>query len=216
MSMPATAAQTPLSRSAEPSMEEILASIRKIIADDQKSLERKLEAQAPVVTETEMAVPSASDNDDAGERAEAYAALDDEAVAAPVYAVPVETLAPQLMDLPPVIAPQPVAVSAPVVHESVMPVIDLPPPVMPAPQAAARPVSYGLGQGLLSDESAGVASASFQTLAHTVFSQNARTLDDLVKDMLKPMLATWLNENLPSLVERLVRAEIERVARGGN
>jgi cell pole-organizing protein PopZ len=33
--------------------------------------------------------------------------------------------------------------------------------------------------------------------------------------MLKPMLKTWLEENLPSLVERLVRAEIERVSRGG-
>jgi cell pole-organizing protein PopZ len=47
-----------------------------------------------------------------------------------------------------------------------------------------------------------------------VLSQNARTLDDLVKDMLRPMLKSWLDDNLPGLVERLVRAEIERVSRG--
>ena len=51
--------------------------------------------------------------------------------------------------------------------------------------------------------------------AHTVLTQNARTLEDLVKDMLRPMLKGWLDENLPPMVERLVRAEIERVSRGG-
>ena len=44
--------------------------------------------------------------------------------------------------------------------------------------------------------------------------QNARTLEDLVRDMLRPMLKSWLDDNLPSVVERLVRAEIERVSRG--
>jgi len=57
-------------------------------------------------------------------------------------------------------------------------------------------------------------SSAFNMLAHTVLSNNARTLEDLVKEMLKPMLKGWLDENLPALVERLVRAEIERVARG--
>jgi len=33
--------------------------------------------------------------------------------------------------------------------------------------------------------------------------------------MLRPMLKSWLDDNLPSLVERLVRSEIERVSRGG-
>jgi hypothetical protein len=34
-----------------------------------------------------------------------------------------------------------------------------------------------------------------------------------MKEMLRPMLKAWLDDNLPSLVERLVRAEIERVTR---
>jgi cell pole-organizing protein PopZ len=48
-----------------------------------------------------------------------------------------------------------------------------------------------------------------------VLSDNARTLEDIVKEMMRPMLRGWLEENLPGLVERIVRAEIERVARGG-
>jgi uncharacterized protein len=56
--------------------------------------------------------------------------------------------------------------------------------------------------------------AAFNSLAHTVLVQNARTLEDLVKEMLRPMLKTWLDDNLPGMVERLVRAEIERVSRG--
>ncbi len=54
-----------------------------------------------------------------------------------------------------------------------------------------------------------------QLLAHTVLSNNARTLEDLVKEMLRPMLKSWLDDNLPGLVERIVKAEIERVSRGG-
>jgi cell pole-organizing protein PopZ len=40
-----------------------------------------------------------------------------------------------------------------------------------------------------------------------------QTVEDLMKEMLRPMLKAWLDDNLPSLVERLVRAEIERVTR---
>jgi len=45
-------------------------------------------------------------------------------------------------------------------------------------------------------------------------ANNARTLEDLVKEMLRPMLKSWLDDNLPGLVERIVKAEIERVSRG--
>ena len=56
--------------------------------------------------------------------------------------------------------------------------------------------------------------SAFNTLAHTVIGQNARTLEDLVKEMLRPLLKSWLDDNLPGLVDRIVRAEIERVSRG--
>jgi cell pole-organizing protein PopZ len=48
-------------------------------------------------------------------------------------------------------------------------------------------------------------------LAQTVLVENARTLKDLVREMLRPMLKSWLDDNLPTLVERLVLAEIERM-----
>ena len=68
--------------------------------------------------------------------------------------------------------------------------------------------------GLISHATAAAVDSAFNTLANTVLGQNARTLEDLVKEMLRPMLKSWLDDNLPGLVERIVRAEIERVARG--
>jgi cell pole-organizing protein PopZ len=59
-----------------------------------------------------------------------------------------------------------------------------------------------------------VLDSAFNSLAHTVLGNNARTLEDLVKEMLRPMLKGWLDDNLPTMVERIVRAEIERVSRG--
>lgn len=67
---------------------------------------------------------------------------------------------------------------------------------------------------LLSPRTTAAVDSAFNSLTHTVLTQNPRTLEDLVRDMLKPMLKAWLDDNLPDLVERLVRAEIERVSRG--
>jgi uncharacterized protein len=67
---------------------------------------------------------------------------------------------------------------------------------------------------LLSEDATASVASAFGSLAHTVMAQNARTLDDLVREMLRPMLKAWLDDNLPNIVERLVRAEIERVSRG--
>lgn len=69
---------------------------------------------------------------------------------------------------------------------------------------------------LLSPRTTAAVDTAFNSLAaHTVLSQNPRTLEDLVRDMLRPMLKAWLDANLPDIVERLVRAEIERVSRRG-
>jgi len=69
-------------------------------------------------------------------------------------------------------------------------------------------------RALLSSLTSAAVETAFNTLAHTVLVQNARTLEDLVREMLRPLLKTWLDDNLPDVVERLVRAEIERVSRG--
>lgn len=55
---------------------------------------------------------------------------------------------------------------------------------------------------------------SFHELAEMVNSNSKRSMDEVAEDLLRPMLQEWLDDNLPTLVERLVREEIERVARG--
>ena len=70
-------------------------------------------------------------------------------------------------------------------------------------------------QQMLSRTTVSAVESAFNSLANTVLSNNARTLEDLVKEMLRPMLKSWLDDNLPGLVERIVKAEIERVSRGG-
>ena len=54
--------------------------------------------------------------------------------------------------------------------------------------------------------------SAWNALAQTVLVENVRTLEDLVREMLQPMLRSWLDDNLPTLVERLVLVEIERIA----
>ncbi len=81
------------------------------------------------------------------------------------------------------------------------------------PPAAERP-SAGAGAMLSAEANASVASA-FQALSASVQIASVEAVDRHVRDMLRPMLKQWLDDNLPVMVERLVRAEIERVARGG-
>ena len=56
--------------------------------------------------------------------------------------------------------------------------------------------------------------AAFQDLNHAVRAEPRRSFDDIATELLRPMLQDWLDNNLPTLVERLVREEIERVVRG--
>lgn len=68
---------------------------------------------------------------------------------------------------------------------------------------------------LVSPPTNAAVAASFGTLARTIMTNNSRSLEDVVGELLKPMLRSWLDDNLPTIVERLVKAEIERVSRGG-
>ena len=86
---------------------------------------------------------------------------------------------------------------------------------VPEPARADAPLASSVSERLLSQESSTAVSAAFADLASTMLSGNARTLEDLVQDMLRPMLKSWLDENLPTMVEKMVREEIERVARRG-
>ena len=177
-------------------MEEILASIRRIIADDQEG--------------GKAAAPSAT--------------LQQPARAAPSPPPPPPPrIEEDVLDLAEVATPVPRGPSLDLDHDDVgyrdeseidfdSLAVEEPPAPPPAPEPVFEPEPPR--ERLISNSTDTNVTSSFNMLAHTVLTQNARTLEDLVKDMLRPMLKGWLDENLPGLVERLVRAEIERVTRG--
>ncbi|MGO7591512.1 DUF2497 domain-containing protein [Rhizobium leguminosarum] len=92
-----------------------------------------------------------------------------------------------------------------------------PPAIEPAQSSTERflPSVMDEVQPTLLSEDAGLQiSRSFEELAAAIDGAERRSLDEIAEDMLRPMLREWLDDNLPTLVERLVREEIERVARG--
>jgi cell pole-organizing protein PopZ len=250
----------------EPSMEEILASIRRIIADDEAKpplAEKPAGAAAPTKPEKMGAVAPAA-------KAPAMNDIPPSAIAAtqPAVAQPAAAKAP-----PPAIAPAPPAVASAAASNSQDDIdamlagldeatseAEIRPPqpdgevfeltdemALPDPPpaafhkidpeddlefteaAAARavhrqpafepppiesPAAPPPAPQILSRSNVSAVESAFNTLANTVLSNNARTLEDLVKEMLRPMLKSWLDDNLPGLVERIVKAEIERVSRG--
>jgi uncharacterized protein len=187
-------------------MEEILASIRRIIADDDvsKSPAGPVKHQAPAAGAPAhaAAAPVAANHDalsafDDAEKDPAQAGSD---VFELTEAMQSEAAAFGTIDGPP----------------DVM-FSDAPEPEEPAPPPAraARPVAAPQpDRSLLSPRTVAAVDTAFNSLAHTVLVANSRTLEDLVREMLKPMLKAWLDDNLPNMVERMVRAEIERVSRG--
>jgi len=68
---------------------------------------------------------------------------------------------------------------------------------------------------LLSAQADASVANAFEALTRSMMLQNSPFMEETVRDLLRPMLKQWLDDNLPPLVERLVRSEIERVARGG-
>jgi cell pole-organizing protein PopZ len=241
----------------EPSMEEILASIRRIIADDEAKPPAAEKPPAPEPAKPVMAAPAkpAAVQDLAPPKA--AAAAKPAPIPAPAPAPPPPAAAPAANnnqdDIDALLAglddatsaeeirPAPVEPAEPEVLELTDDMaVPTPPPPRPsfqkmeprddiefAESAASRAVHRQPAyeppvfdppmppqQPILSQSTVSAVESAFNTLAHTVLSNNARTLEDLVKEMLRPMLKAWLDDNLPGLVERIVKAEIERVSRG--
>jgi cell pole-organizing protein PopZ len=217
----------------EPTMEEILASIRRIIADDEPGAEAKAEAKpaakpaaaakpAPKAPEPEAASPSDLGQDDIDAMLASFDAPEPPKAAKPDEDVleltkAVTKAAPEPAELDFVEAgaePEPEPAAA---EDDAWGAVEAEPEPAPMPRMPAAPtaaVSRAVGDALLAPEAGTAVASAFSSLAHTILGQNARTLDDLVEEMLRPMLKTWLDDNLPTIVERLVRSEIERVSRG--
>jgi uncharacterized protein len=79
-------------------------------------------------------------------------------------------------------------------------------------QAAEIPEMGEQRGQLISCEVNNAVHAAFNALAQTVLVNNSRTLEDLIREMLQPILKVWLDDNLPDMVERLVRVEIEQIS----
>jgi uncharacterized protein len=209
----------------EPSMEDILASIRRIIADDQDAPK----APEPVdFDDTDEVLDLAEIEPETDSSADEMTFDEEEDFASDLQIVDladsgededdaeVELMSASAFDsFNPVEHEEDIeedmeeeALSLSDYHEP--PHAELPPE---PPMAAFSPRKSQAEQILSSSADASVSQA-FNMLANTVLSNNARTLEDLVREMMRPMLKVWLDDNLPSLVERMVRAEIERVARG--
>jgi len=243
----------------EPSMEEILASIRRIIADDEaKPADAKPVDAKPAAAEKPPSPPPAKPEP-------AAPPLSAKMKDIPPSAIAPKPAAPKPAPPPP--APEPVASNnqddidamlasldaatpeadirpaqpeadvfeltddmavedpAPAAFHKIDPQDDIEftesaaakalhrqPAYEPPPFASAAEATPA--QQILSRSTVSAVESAFNSLANTVLSNNARTLEDLVKEMLRPMLKSWLDDNLPGLVERIVKAEIERVSRG--
>ncbi len=188
-------------------MEDILASIRRILSEDEAPAAKA----DPPPADAAPAAPAAEEPDvipldesmlvaeppAEAEPAPATPAQDDVAAMIEAMSAPGEPL-----EVMPVAASEPAPVQAPV-----------PPPVM----AAAPPSPDRLIAPEAEAATASSVSSLLRTLesgrqsAHTPVYRGGPTLEDMVRDEIRPLLAAWLDTHLPPMVERLVRAEIDRV-----
>jgi len=176
---PATAEGT----AADPSMEDILASIRRILSEDEPQGAEAGEQPTPAPAAPPMAA------------AEEPPPEDD-----------VLVLDTSMMVADPASGPEPEPVREPP-----------PPPVMVAPPPPA-PAAMADDLELLAPATAAAATASVSGLMRTLAAERATqvyrggpTIEDLVREEIRPILKEWLDAHLPPIVERLVRSEIERV-----
>ena len=173
------------------SMDDILASIRRILNEDEAAAEATESAEA-----TPPAVPVA-----------------EEPEASPPPRAPEPEFAP-----PPIAPPPPAARFAPEPLDLTSDML-----VTPPNQAASAP-RMGMDDvsGLIAPAAAAAAAASVGSLLRAVSSERGSqvyrggpSIEDVVREEIRPILKDWLDHHLPPLVERLVRAEIERVVNRG-
>lgn len=166
--------------STDPTMEEILTTIRRIIADDERQ-----GAVAPAAPKPDGDVLVLTEAVEADGTVRHIAP----AAAAPVPPLPDGRREPE--------------------------------PPRPDPSAGSAPAQ---SERLLSSTVADAAASAFARLnaarerggPETPIGRGDKTLEDIVRELLRPLLQTWLDENLPAMVERLVQKEIARVVGEAN
>jgi cell pole-organizing protein PopZ len=175
----------------EPSMEEILASIRRIIAEDGE----QPEAASPA------AVPTPASRED--EILELTEVVTDDGSLSQAEDEPEE-----------------------VAEEMTPPEPEPPPEVEPPPMRMATPAELpDDDERLVSDAAAAASLAALSQLnrlnepkvekrmSDIPLGEGQMTIEDMVREMLRPLLKEWLDSNLPHLVERVVQDEVQRLVR---
>jgi cell pole-organizing protein PopZ len=176
----------------EPTMEEILASIRRIISED----------DAPAADAAPAAVhaaPEPAAEEEVLELTDRY----EEAAPAPAAVAPRPAPAPQSIgDIDAFEAPRQAAPPPPA------------PEPRPEPRYEAPAFEAYADEPLVSPHVADRAASAFDGLAHSLLMPaSGRSLEDVVKELLKPILRDWLDQNLTGIVETQVRAVAEDFAR---
>lgn len=206
-------------------MEEILASIRRIISDD----DAQADDEGETVPDAEAGEASVEQTEPEREPEPEEASTNDQSAIDDIFELTevVEEEAEDESEDPEDEEEEPTAEADEIDFDSIDPDVaeaaaDLDfvdaettaAPPEPDPEPAA-PFEKPSGPALLSPDAQATASAAFGALASTMLSHSggARTLEQIVEDLLRPLLKAWLDDNLPPMVERLVREEIERVAR---
>lgn len=208
----------------EPTMEEILASIRRIISEDEQPEGAPANGtEAAPEAESELAVPPA-EVVEASEEAEPEPEPEPE----PVVGEPDDA---DVLELTEVvnddevteIDAEPVADSAETDDEAESEIDLAPSEAAPSIDVATEEIDIrqpvAAEAGIVSEGAATVAASSLAGLVSAVsdtrgvhIGNGNRTLEDLIKELLRPMLKEWLDANLPALVARLVEKEIHKIA----
>ena len=202
-------------------MDEILASIRKILnEDDAKAIIHEAQS-APASPAPQPASPPDHRHD--MPPADDVLMLDETMmvpVEAPLPDVPVPPAIPSPPASPALVEPPPEPATPPAL---LMPAPGPPPPVVDPPAPAYTPIPssspmHDPAPALVSPAAAVAASASVEALIRTLTRERTTathrggpTIEDLVREEVRPLLKDWLDNHLPPLVERLVRNEIERL-----
>ena len=185
-------------------MEEILASIRRIISEEDKPADAGgdvLDLQPPPAPVIEAKAPPQAAPAPAPQPIPAV--FEEEEPAPPPR--PIEDDLMVVEDEEPVFTPPPAPTPEPVRAAAPAPA---PEPV--APQAEWRPMEQ---KTLTSEPVASQAAGALSKLMGSMLVSSGATLDDVVRELLKPMLKQWLDANLPQIVEAEVAKEIDRIRR---
>lgn len=213
----------------EPSIEEILTSIRQIISDDDEEGGEDAPAEEKVLDMSEEAeeVPEYTPDEEVEENVPEYTPDEEPEENIPEYTpdeepeeAPIPAAEPEEEEVVELTEP---AEEEPVEEEAAIEV-DLqeaePEPEIPAPAVAEEDIpdidltDATEEESVLTDNARSAAIDGFSELAkHTAVEYNGITLEEIVRTELNPLLKVWLDKNLPDMIERLVREELEKISK---